>query len=72
MDSDDGQECGVVIPLSLINAIHKAMIEAIDKWHEDREIDDVDLHLCVVAMMAAVDAAADQAVTHVHQKHTIQ
>ena len=71
MESDDG-EGGVVIPLSLINAIHSAMINAIDKWHEDRDIDDIDLHLCVVAMMAAVDAAADQAVSHVHQKHTIQ
>lgn len=71
MESDDG-EGGVVIPLSLINAIHSAMINAIDKWHEDRDIDDIDLHLCVVAMMAAVDAAADQAVAHVHQKHTIQ
>lgn len=72
MDSDDGQECGVVIPLSLINDIHRAMIKAIDEWHEKRGIDEVDLHFCVVAMMAAVDAAADQAVQHVHQKNTIQ
>lgn len=67
---EDGE--GVVIPLSLINEIHKSMIEAVDRWHEDRGIEDIDLHLCVVAMMAAVDAATQQAVAHVCTKETLQ
>ena len=60
MDDDYGKEhCGVVVPVSLIIALTDSLLTQIDKWHEDRGIEDLNLEKCVVAMMAAVDAAAE-------------
>jgi hypothetical protein len=60
MGNDDGAELGgVVVPLSLIQLLSEGMLELIDRWHEERKIKDLDITQCVVAMMAAVDAAAE-------------
>ena len=72
MEHDDGENCGVIVPLSLITAIQSAMLDAIDAWHEERNIDELDLRQCLVAMMAAVDATAEQMVSHTTRKETMQ
>ena len=60
MDDDYGKEhCGVVVPVSLIIALTDSLLTQIDKWHEDRGIEDLNIQKCVVAMMAAVDAAVE-------------
>lgn len=72
MEHDDGAECGVTVPVSLIGTIQAAMLDAIDQWHESRGIEELDLRLCLVAMMAAVDATAEQMVSHSVYGDTLQ
>ena len=39
MDNDNGEDGeGVIVPLSLIKALSDNMVETIDRWHEDRGI----------------------------------
>ena len=60
MGDDDGEEYGsVVVPLSLIMKLSGGLLELLDQWHEERKIEDLDVAQCVVAMMAAVDAATE-------------
>ena len=54
---EDGE--GVVVPLSLIRELTESMIDTIDKWHEKRGIECLNMGQCVVAMIAAVDAVAE-------------
>lgn len=57
MGDDDGTECGgVVVPVSLIRDLTEGVIQIIDRWHEEREIQDLDMSVCLVALMATVDA----------------
>lgn len=64
MEHDSGSECGVVVPLSLVEALKEGMMDIVDRWHEERGIDDVELQMCLVAMMAAVDTLAEQMVSY--------
>jgi hypothetical protein len=58
---DDGEECSsVIVPLSLIMALKDAMLGTIDRWHEDRDIEDLNVSQCIVAMMAAGEAASEE------------
>lgn len=60
MVDDDGKEfSSVIVPLSLIQKLSEGLLQLIDEWHEQRGIEDLNLEKCVVAMMAAVDAAAE-------------
>jgi hypothetical protein len=62
MEDDDGEETGfhsVVVPLSLIHALTFEMLHVIDQWHEDRKIEEIDIHRCFAAMMAAAEAAME-------------
>jgi hypothetical protein len=63
MEDDDGEDTGfhsVVVPLSLIHALTFEMLHVIDQWHEDRKIQEIDIHRCFAAMMAATEAAMEQ------------
>ncbi len=62
MEDDRGKECGVVVPLSLVADLEDGLMDIVDRWHEKRGIDDLDLQVCLVAMMAAVDAIAEKMV----------
>jgi len=64
MEHDGGPECGIVVPLSLVEALKEGMMDIVDRWHEERDIDDLELRVCLVAMMAAVDALAEQMVEY--------
>lgn len=60
MDNDNGKdEEGVIVPLSLIVALSERLLETIDEWHEERGIHCLNTGQCIVAMIAAVDAAAE-------------
>ena len=60
MEDDNGKDVeGVVVPLSLIKALSENMLTTIDRWHEERGIHCLEMIQCVVAMLAAVDAAAE-------------
>jgi hypothetical protein len=60
MDNDNREdEEGVVVPLSLIVMLSESMLDIIDKWHEERGIHCLNTGQCIVAMIAAVDAAAE-------------
>lgn len=60
MEHDCGPECGVVVPVSLVEDLKEGMMDIVDRWHEARGIDDLELQVCLVAMMAAVDAIAEK------------
>jgi hypothetical protein len=63
MEDDDGEDTGfhsVVVPLSLIHALTFEMLHVLDQWHEDRKIQEIDIHRCFAAMMAATEAAMEQ------------
>lgn len=63
MEDDDGEDTevsAVIVPVSLIHALTFEILHTIDTWHEDRNIDEVDLSKCFVAMMASVDAAMER------------
>lgn len=62
MEHDSGEERGVVVPLSLVSDIEDGLMDIVDRWHEQRGIEDLDLQVCLVAMMAAVDAIAEKMV----------
>lgn len=60
MGANDGEECGsVTVPVSLIAMLTETLLDTIDHWHEERGIRDLNLSQCIVAMMAATDAAAE-------------
>lgn len=72
MGDDNGKEhCGVIVPVSLIAALTESLLRQIDQWHEDRGIENLDIQKCVVAMMAAVDAAVE-AIDGYPDGHTLQ
>jgi len=48
------------VPLSLIHALTFEMLHVLDQWHEDRKIQEIDIHRCFAAMMAATEAAMEQ------------
>ena len=54
---EDGE--GVIVPVSLFRELAENMISTIDKWHENRGIECLNMSQCVVAMIAAVDAVAE-------------
>lgn len=63
MEDDDGENdeiSTVIVPVSLVHNLTFEMLHAIDAWHEDRGIDEIDLSKCFVAMMASVDAAMER------------
>lgn len=62
MEHDSGEERGVVVPVSLVEDIKEGLIDIVDRWHERRGIDDMEMRVCLVAMMAAVDAIAEEMV----------
>lgn len=62
MEHDSGEERGVVVPVSLVEDIKEGLIDIVDRWHEERGIDDMEMRVCLVAMMAAVDAIAEEMV----------
>ena len=62
MGADDGENteiCSVTVPVSLIREIAFEIIHAVDEWHETRGLEDMDMRKCVVAIMAAAQAATD-------------
>jgi hypothetical protein len=59
-DWEDDETSAVIVPVSLIHALTFEMLHTIDTWHEDRNLDEVNLSKCFVAMMAAVDAAMER------------
>jgi hypothetical protein len=60
MGDDNGKDGeGVVVPLSLIRMLAESMLETIDEWHEERGIHHLNTGQCVVAMLAAIDAAVE-------------
>jgi hypothetical protein len=60
MDDDDGENIqSVVVPLSLITILTESLLDVIDQWHEERGMHDLNTVQCIVAMMAAVDAASE-------------
>lgn len=62
MEHDSGTECGVVVPVSLVEDLKEGLIDIVDRWHEKRGIEDMEMRVCLVAMMAAVDAIAEEMV----------
>lgn len=74
MEDDDGENdeiSTVIVPVSLVHNLTFEMLHAIDAWHEDRGIDEIDLSKCFVAMMASVDAAMEQ-LSNSSGKETLQ
>jgi hypothetical protein len=57
---DEVQFDTVLVPVSLIQRLSFELLHAIDEWHEEREIENLDLCRCMVAMMAAVDATMER------------
>lgn len=51
---------GVVVPVSLIRELAENMVKTIDSWHEQRGIVNLNMGQCIVAMIAAVDAVAEE------------
>lgn len=60
MEDDDGQDGGVVVPLSLIKMLAESNLATIDKWHEQRGIHDMNISMCIMAMLAAIDATVEE------------
>lgn len=57
MEDDNGEGFGgVVVPLSLIRMLSDSMLDVIDRWHEERRIHNLDPSMCIIAMLAAIDA----------------
>lgn len=74
MEDDDGENdeiSTVIVPVSLVHNLTFEMLHAIDAWHEDRGIDEIDLSKCFVAMMASVDAAVER-LSNSSGKETLQ
>jgi len=74
MEDDDGEDAGfhsVIVPISLIHALTFEMLHVIDQWHEDRKIEEIDIHRCFAAMMAATEAALEQ-LNNDEQPETLQ
>lgn len=70
MEDDDGFE-SVIVPVSLIHKLSFEMVCALEEWHAERGIDEVDVNKCFIAMMAAVDATMER-MTNAAQEHTLQ
>ena len=70
MEDDDGFGA-VIVPVSLIHKLSFEMVCALEEWHEERNIEELDLSKCFVAMMAAVEATMER-MTNAARKHTVQ
>lgn len=74
MENDDGDETefnSVIVPVSMIHKLSFEMVCALEEWHEERDIEYVDLNKCFVAMMAAVEATMER-MTNASKGSTIQ
>jgi len=45
--------------VSLIAMLSEGMLDILDRWHEDRGIHDMNVSVCVMAMLAAIDASVE-------------
>ena len=62
MADDSGEESdfsAVLIPLSLIKALSVGLLTALEEWQEERGIEEMGTERCIVAMLAAVNAAME-------------
>lgn len=74
MDDDDGDQTEydtVIVPVSLIHKLSFEMVCALEEWHEERQLEEVDLQKCFVAMMAAVEATMER-MTNASKGQTLQ
>lgn len=70
MEDDSGIDA-VIVPVSLVHKLAFEMVCALEEWHAERGIDEVDVSKCFVAMMAAVDATMER-MTNAAKAHTLQ
>jgi hypothetical protein len=62
MDPDDREDAGVckfLIPIGLVKELSEAMLDILNRWAEERDEDELDIHYCQVAMMAATSASVE-------------
>lgn len=58
-DWDETDDHAVIVPVSLIHDLTKAILVTIDGWHEARQIHNLDTKKCAVAMIASFEAAME-------------